>query len=166
MKQIMNTASLVAISLLISSCTRDPDGNLVLGTLVTKVPRTVVTSPIHVPAEVKLGEFTGQMICRAAISAMMATPVEIIKAESFDSLIHLHYFRLSDNRRWDYQCKQEHNRIIWRSIWDGAPSRWRTHPTEEMLTFLIDPVADKLTIYEDYTNGSKLIHEYQLNELK
>lgn len=108
------------------------------------------------------GEFSVEIICKAAIAKIMGRDPKIIKTTAFKSnknIIYLSYIRKNDGSKWSYRCKIIENKIIWAT--DGG--RWRDHPEDSKLTFRVSGTI--LYIEEDYGDGSSAKKKFKLKEL-
>lgn len=113
--------------------------------------------------EVDLGRFTERGICRAGIATIMSKNVGIV---SFDgksgSSYKLHYIRDSDNSRWGFRCYLDGNTLIWAT--ENGP--WRTRGGDAPVTWRVSVPDDRLTITEDYADGSATVRSYSLSEVR
>lgn len=93
-------------------------------------------------------------ICRAAISALFAQPVERTKAEESHDNFIVSYTREDDKSFWDYKCQIRDDLILW-----GTPEgRWRTHKLDEKVEFKVS--GDNLEISIIYPDGSSQTHSF------
>ena len=100
---------------------------------------------------------SSQKICKGAIAALFGREPGIIRTRG-DSIVHAHYTR-SDGTFWDYKCRVEGNRVIW----GASDGRWRTHPLDAKVSYVVG--ASTVTITESYDNGQSASHSFNISEL-
>lgn len=113
----------------------------------TPSPKTTQNASKPLPAD-----FNAGLVCRAAISVVMYTDFDIIKADSVENdIAHVHYNRTSDNKLWKNKCKFTSDRVVWAA--DDIPDpRWRDLKEDGYITYKID--GQSLSVTEHYPDGS------------
>lgn len=82
--------------------------------------------------KVKSEPFMARDICKAGIAKIMGRdPSTMSSRPSPDETIKVTYVRADDGKRFSYKCKTDGNRILW----GGSEGRWRTDPSDPVLTF-------------------------------
>ena len=113
--------------------------------------------------EVELGSFTETEICRAGIATIMSKNVGIVAFDGKSgSSYKFHYIRDSDSSRWGFRCYLDGNTLIWATE-DGP---WRTRGGDAPVTWRVSVPDDRLTITEDYADGSATVRSYSLSEVR
>ena len=90
---------------------------------------------------------------------MMKDPSIISIDEERDDVIYLSYTRKEDLTDWKYVCKIDGTRIIWAA----NPGRWRNHPNDPRLSFVID--GKSIAVKIKYSETSSVQKTYALDEL-
>jgi FKBP-type peptidyl-prolyl cis-trans isomerase FklB len=105
----------------------------------------------------KLGEFSEEYICKAAIGSMFNKPVSSISSDDGASgVYYISYRQESDNKMWDYECKVKGKQVLWRA----PEGRWRTDKTDSKLYWSVTGEGKKLVIREVFSDGSERVKEY------
>lgn len=91
------------------------------------------------------GITTGRL-CAAAVGAIMGrTEMQVgIQYES-PGIARVGYQR-ADNTQWTYDCRFDGAHVTWRTVEDGREGRWRTSPTDEVITYAITPGGATVTV--------------------
>ena len=91
---------------------------------------------------------TNAEICKAAISALFARPIPIMRVQKNGGIYFVSYTRDEDKTFWHYKCKVVDDDVLW-----GVPEgRWRTHPADERVKFKLE--GDGISIFVIYPDGS------------
>ncbi|MGQ4273420.1 hypothetical protein [Terrihabitans sp. B22-R8] len=98
-------------------------------------------------------------ICKAAIGKTMGRSPSIIQIDGTSAGIYSMSYVRDDGTLWSYRCKLEGNQVIWAS----DKGRWRTKPEDGKLTYQVTQDRKKVTIIEDYGDGSKSQETYDLS---
>jgi hypothetical protein len=105
-------------------------------------------------------ETTTGRVCKAGIALIMGRDPAIIRVDRFtNGVAYLRYTRPDDGTVWRYKCKLEGAQIIWGAD-DG---RWRTHPDDEVITYIIN--QDSVVVRENYADGSNTEESFPLSSL-
>ena len=107
-------------------------------------------------------EFSDQIVCRAAIAAIMGRSPSIVKViRVSDDVVYLRYVRPDDRSVWSYRCRLDGQRVVWAA----EPGRWRNHPDDEEIFFETTKGGSRLKIVEKYSDGSNREKVYSRDQL-
>jgi len=111
--------------------------------------------------------FTEEQICKACISSIMhAEPATMKIYKKEKGITYLYYKKPGDPRKWANKCKIEKDRVNqnYKIIWGNANGRWRTHPDDGKVTFMI--YGEKIEITEKHGSSEDGIRKlFTLQEL-
>lgn len=107
---------------------------------------------------VVLGQFTDEMLCKAATNAMVGTSPSIMLAKEELSIIRISFNRESDGKYWTYYCRRSENWMYWGS------SILDMNKLETKLLIRTDGNTLFLRVIE--TDGSSSTKTYALNDLQ
>ena len=111
-------------------------------------------------ADLDIGKFTTQHVCKATISIVMGKNPTIMKTDRIDdNIVYVSYVRPDDGKHWAYRCKLENSNVIWGS----DTGRWRTHSSDSKITFSVS--GNNLDISEIYSDGSTKQESFTLQQL-
>lgn len=102
--------------------------------------------------------FSESSICKAAISMLFGRPFYSISSAKMPQKDYylISYTRAADQSYWDYHCKLEGKKVIWR-----APNgRWRDHPLDGVVTYKTD--SSSIIITETHADGSQGSKRFQI----
>ncbi len=79
-----------------------------------------------------------EFACRAAVAKIMRRPVSTISvAPQSDGTFRTEYTHPGDSTRWVNSCEIDRDRIIWVSAEGESAGRWRLHPNDEKIAFVL-----------------------------
>lgn len=102
----------------------------------------VETLPSYPP---RTGITTGRL-CAAAIGSIMGLTELQVGIQHETPVIARVGYQRSDRTQWTYDCRFDGSHITWRTVEDGRPGRWRTDPTDEVITFTMTPGGASVTV--------------------
>ena len=101
-------------------------------------------------------------ICRAAIASVMGRDPSIMRTRVVDNIQYVSYVRPDDGKVWTYRCRLEGNRVVWA----GEQGRWRTHPSDEVITYELSPGGKSVQITEVHEDASKIRKTFPRTKLR
>lgn len=91
--------------------------------------------------------YSAVQICSAAMAAIMGRQLDIMKAaQGSNGIVGVSYVRSQDNKTFEYGCKVEGDKVIWRAKLDGNWGRWRDSTADAVIKYRGD--SKGLTIFE------------------
>lgn len=97
----------------------------------------------------KMGNYSKQGVCKAAVGAMFFQSPSIMKSSLLNNDIYkVSYHRPNDKSLWEYKCQIEGNRVHW----GGYDGRWRAHDLDSVVLFSAS--GEDITIQENHADGS------------
>jgi dipeptidyl aminopeptidase/acylaminoacyl peptidase len=121
------------------------------------------------PAGRRYSDAEREKICRTAIADINNHPPEIVSVIGRESdYLRLSYVRPSDKKVWTSDCRLIGNRIDWRMVDllgpGSGPSRWRSDPEDETVTF--DTSGSRITITTTYPGETGSSNTYPVKHTK
>ena len=126
-----------------------PPGRLAFGLAFASA--TLLTTTCADTTSESLSSDERFLVCRAAIATIMHQPIGVVRASSAQNGMVRTSYKF-EGARSSNLCRLDGDRVVWATIRNGGPGRWRNHELDPVVTFRLE--ATSITIANTYADGS------------
>jgi len=146
----------LALLLLVACQGEDPDK--LTGDSSALPPPTASLTSVQSP-QTSAPTFSVLQVCKAGIGLLMGRDPAAMEGRESAGMATFSYVRKDDGTKWSYRCRLDGDRIVWAS----DTGRWRTHPLDEVIRYMVDD--GKLVVTETFSDGSSRSKTFAASEL-